>query len=285
MRTDGMVPFVISDPGRVALRSDAPSRVLGGSPSILVVDDEESYQEALVAGLSREGYRVEAVSNGPDALRRFGEQPPDLVLLDLMLPGMPGIEVCRRMREIAPTPIIVVSALDAEADIVLGLELGAEDYITKPFRLRELVARIRSVLRRVAKPHDDARGKDVRAEEPRPDAVLAGPCHLDFSRRVLRVNGVPVHLSRREFELLALLLSPPGRVRMREELLDRIWSGRQLSDTRTLDTHVRRLRVKLEADPANPRYLLTVRGVGFRFEADERISEPSSIPASVVEGA
>ena len=241
-----------------------------GMPSILVVEDEVSYQEALLAGLTREGFRVELASNGIDALRVFNEIHPDLVLLDLMLPGMPGIEVCRRMREIEPVPIIVVSALNSEADIVRGLELGAEDYIAKPFRLRELVARIRSVLRRVALPHGSTNGGPRPAPEPpRADAVVAGPCRLDFARRVVTVNGVATHLSRREFELLALLLSPPGRVRMREELLDRIWSGRQLSDTRTLDTHIRRLRVKLESDPANPRYLLTVRGVGFRFEAEE----------------
>jgi two-component system response regulator RegX3 len=238
-----------------------------GSISILVVEDEEAYRDALFVGLIREGYGVELAADGEDALRRFVERPPDLVLLDLMLPGISGIEVCRRMRAYAPVPIIIVSALNAEGDVVRGLEIGAEDYIAKPFRLRELVARIRSVLRRVAPVLPET-------EEPgyagRPDAIEAGPFRIDFARRVVTAAGEPVHLSRREFDLMALLLSPPGRVRTREELIDKLWSGKDLADTRTLDTHVRRLRVKLEADPARPRYLLTVRGVGFRFEPERR---------------
>jgi two-component system, OmpR family, response regulator RegX3 len=240
------------------------------------VDDEESYQAALLVGLTREGYAVEVASDGVDALRRFIDHQPDLVLLDLLLPGMSGIEVCRRMRKIAPTPIIMVSALNTETDIVLGLELGAEDYIAKPYRLRELVARIRSVLRRVAPPPHHLPG-DSQAQVSRPDAVAAGPCVVNFARRVVTVNGQPVHLSRREFDLLALLLSPPGRVRTRDELIDKLWSGRDLADTRTLDTHIRRLRLKLEADPANPQFLLTVRGVGFRFEPGTS-DEPSATP-------
>jgi two-component system response regulator RegX3 len=228
-----------------------------------------------MAGLTREGYDVELASDGIDALRRFADHPPDLVLLDLLLPGMPGIEVCRRMRDIAPVPIIVVSALNSEADIVLGLELGAEDYIAKPYRLRELVARIRSVLRRVAPPlHVPSGGSG--GELPPADPVVAGPFQINFARRVVMVRNSPIHLSRREFDLLALLLSPAGRVRTREELIDKLWSGRDLSDTRTLDTHIRRLRVKLELDPAHPRYLLTVRGVGFRFEPDEHDRPPTT---------
>ena len=240
-------------------------RTEGAATSILVVEDEESYQAALLVGLTREGYAVEIASDGVDALRRFIDHQPDLVLLDLLLPGMSGIEVCRRMRKIAPTPIIMVSALDTETDIVLGLELGAEDYIAKPYRLRELVARIRSVLRRVAPPPHEIPG-DSQAEPLRPEAIVAGPCEVNFARRVVTVNGDAVHLSRREFDLLAMLLSPPGRVRTREELIDKLWSGRDLADTRTLDTHIRRLRLKLEVDPASPQFLLTVRGVGFRFE-------------------
>jgi two-component system, OmpR family, response regulator RegX3 len=256
-----------SPPGRTVRPRDH-----GGEASILVVEDEESYQEALVAGLTREGYHVDVASDGVDALRHFIEHPPDLVLLDILLPGMSGIEVCRRMRDIAPTPIIMVSALNTETDIVLGLELGAEDYIAKPYRLRELVARIRSVLRRVAPPHQ-VMPEDAKAEEPRPEAMAAGPFHVNFARRVVTVDGKSIHLSRREFDLLALLLSPPGRVRTRDELIDKLWSGRDLADTRTLDTHVRRLRLKLEVDPARPQFLLTVRGVGFRFERG--IDDPS----------
>jgi len=237
----------------------------GGQTTILVVEDEQSYREALFAGLSREGFHVELASDGVDALRRFVEHRPDLVVLDLLLPNMSGIEVCRRMRAVAPVPIIIVSALDTEADIVRGLELGAEDYIAKPYRLRELVARIRSVLRRVSPPsHLVSVGGPTEAS--RADLIVAGPFEMNFARRVVTADGASIHLSRREFDLLALLLSPPGQVRTREELIDRLWSGRDLSDTRTLDTHVRRLRVKLEPDPGTPRYLVTVRGVGFRFE-------------------
>ncbi len=238
---------------------------VGGRTTILVVEDEESYQEALMAGLSREGYHVELASDGVEALRRFVEIRPDLVVLDLLLPSMSGIEVCRRMHAVAPVPIIIVSALDTETDIVRGLELGAEDYIAKPYRLRELVARIRSVLRRVSPPPQMASATG-QTPASRADNIFVGPFQVNFARRAVISQGQSVHLSRREFDLLAFLLSPPGQVRTREELIDRLWSGRDLSDTRTLDTHVRRLRIKLEPDPATPRHLVTVRGVGFRFE-------------------
>jgi two-component system response regulator RegX3 len=240
-----------------------------GPVRILVVEDEESYREALHAGLSKEGYDVELAADGIDGLRRFAARTPDLVLLDVLLPGMSGTEVCRRMRDIAPVTVIMVTALDTEVDIVLGLELGAADYVTKPYKLRELVARIQAVLRRVAPPPIPALAPSPAAAH-RSDVVVAGPARVDFARRVVSVGGRAVHLSRREFDLLALLLSPPGQVRTRDELIDRLWSGRDLADTRTLDTHIRRLRVKLENDPANPQYLVTVRGVGFRFDADGR---------------
>jgi len=246
-----------------------------GQTSILVVEDEVSYQEALLAGLSREGYHVRVASDGLDALRQFIEHRPDLVVMDLLLPTMSGIEVCRRMRAIAPVPIIIVSALNSEADIVHGLEFGAEDYIAKPYRLRELVARIRSVLRRVSPPAI-APAPAADTVSARAELVVAGPFQVNFARRVVTSGGRPIHLSRREFDLLALLLSPPGLVRTREELIDRLWSGRDLSDTRTLDTHIRRLRVKLEPDPASPKFLVTVRGVGFRFEAHEPTSNQES---------
>jgi two-component system, OmpR family, response regulator RegX3 len=237
---------------------------------ILVVEDEESYREALSAGLAREGYEVELVADGPSGLTSFAARPPDLVLLDVLLPGMAGTEVCRRMRAIAPVPIIMVTALNAEIDIVLGLELGAADYVTKPYRLRELVARIQAVLRRVSPPPFPVPAPEPGPAPGRSTVVTAGPVRADFAKRVVIAGGKTVHLSRREFDLLAMLLSPPGQVRTRDELIDRLWSGRDLADTRTLDTHVRRLRVKLERDPARPQYLVTVRGVGFRFDAEGR---------------
>ena len=189
-------------------------------------------------------------------------------------PGCPGHTVTDHVGNrslskdalIAPVPIIIVSALDTEADIVRGLELGAEDYIAKPYRLRELVARIRSVLRRVS-PSEQPATIPSRTETTRTDVLTVGPFQVNFARRVVTANGEPIHLSRREFDLLVLLLSPPGQVRSREDLIDRLWSDRDLSNTRTLDTHIRRLRIKLEPDPGRPQYLVTVRGVGFRFES------------------
>jgi two-component system response regulator RegX3 len=238
-----------------------------GRIRILVVEDEESYREALQAGLRKEGFVVELAADGLEGLRQFAAHPPDLVLLDVLLPGLSGTDVCRRMRALAPVPVIMVSALDAEVDVVLGLELGAADYVTKPYRLRELVARIQAVLRRVQPPSLPAPRSVVPTTGP-VEVVVAGPVRVDLARREVRAGTRPVHLSRREFDLLSLLLSPPGQVRTRDELIDRLWSGRDLTDTRTLDTHVRRLRVKLERDPADPQFLVTVRGVGFRFDAD-----------------
>jgi len=254
------------DPRTAPSSTTDRDRATGGRTTILVVEDEESYQEALLVGLSREGYQVQLASDGVEALRRFVENPPDLVVLDLLLPSMSGIEVCRRMQAMASVPIIIVSALDTETDIVRGLELGAEDYIAKPYRLRELVARIRSVLRRVSPPEHRPIAAS-RNEPVRSDALTVGPFEVNFARRVVTADGKPIHLSRREFDLLVLLLSPPGQVRTREDLIDRLWSDRDLSNTRTLDTHIRRLRIKLEPDPGRPQYLVTVRGVGFRFES------------------
>ena len=241
-----------------------------GRVRILVVEDEQSYREALQAGLRKEGFVVELAEDGLDGLRQFAAHPPDLVLLDVLLPGLSGTEVCRRMKALASVPVIMVSALDAEVDIVLGLELGAADYVTKPYRLRELVARIQAVLRRVQPPSLPMPRHPSVGTTPVAEIVVAGPVRVDFARRVVTVAGQAVHLSRREFDLLALLLTPPGQVRTRDELIDRLWSGRDLADTRTLDTHIRRLRVKLERDPADPQFLVTVRGVGFRFDADGR---------------
>jgi two-component system response regulator RegX3 len=221
-----------------------------------VVDDEESYRQALASGLTREGFTVEAAGDGHEALRLFHRVHPDLVLLDVMLPDQSGIEICQQMRALKPVPIIMVTARDSEVDIVLGLELGASDYVAKPFRLRELVARMRAVLRR-----------GVAVSELHEEVLSVGPVRLDAGRREVTVSEAPVDLSRKEFDLLALLMSHSGQVVTRDWCIDRLWWDQELTDTRTLDTHIKRLRRKIEPDPANPRHLVTVRGVGFRFEA------------------
>jgi two-component system response regulator RegX3 len=246
-------------------------RVTDRPTRILVVEDEESYRDALAAGLGREGYEVQLAADGTEGLRLFTDSAPDIVLLDVMLPEISGIDVCRRMQALQPAiPIIMLTALNTEVDVVLGLEIGAADYLTKPYRLRELIARIQSVLRRVQPPVLPAREFRVPpANEPSGShPVHVGPITVDFTRREVRVNGRPVHMSRREFDVLAVLASPPGQVRTRDELIDRLWSNKDLSDTRTLDTHIRRLRTKIEPDPSKPRYLITVRGIGFRFDPE-----------------
>jgi two-component system response regulator RegX3 len=222
---------------------------------VLVVEDEESFSDALSYMLRREGYDTVVAATGPDALREFDRAGADIVLLDLMLPGLPGTEVCKALRARSSVPIIMLTAKDAEIDKVLGLELGADDYVTKPYSARELVARIRAVLRR---------GTD---NEPAPDASLAaGPVRLDVDRHVVEVDGQPVSLPLKEFDLLELLLRNAGRVLTRGQLIDRVWGADYVGDTKTLDVHVKRLRAKLEPDPANPTYLLTVRGLGYKFE-------------------
>jgi two-component system, OmpR family, response regulator RegX3 len=225
-------------------------------PLVLVVDDEESYRQALASGLAREGFAVEIAGDGHEALRLFHRVHPDIVLLDVMLPDQSGTELCQQMRALKPVPIIMVTARDSEVDVVLGLELGASDYVAKPFRLRELVARMRAVLRRGAA-----------VPEQHEEVLLVGPVRLDAGRREVTVHDSPVELSRKEFDLLALLMSHSGQVVTREWCIDRLWWDQELTDTRTLDTHIKRLRRKVEPDPANPRHLVTVRGVGFRFEA------------------
>jgi len=242
--------------------TDSPTR-------ILVVEDEESYRDALATSLGREGYEVQLAVDGIEGLRFFADNPPDIVLLDVMLPGVSGVEVCRRMQSLQPAiPIIMLTALDTEVDVVLGLEHGAADYLTKPYRLRELIARIQAVLRRVRAPalltHSVQAPYAGRPSGSIP--VSVGPITVDFARREVRVHGRPVHLSRREFDMLAVMASPPGQIRTRDELIDRLWSDKDLADTRTLDTHIRRLRTKIEPDPAHPRYLITIRGVGFRLD-------------------
>ena len=253
------------------------------SIKVLVVEDEESYRQALTSGLGREGFDVVLAADGPEALRLFGEHHPDIVLLDMLLPGMHGIDVCRTLRAGSAVPILMVSAVDTELDVVLGLELGASGYVTKPFRLRELVARMHAILRRVQPRRrpvvpDAGVGTRPRRRRGRPAGLDAfGRGHVDYVRREVAVDGSPVHLSRKEFDLLAALLHPAQRVRSRDELIDLLWPDTYLTDTRTLDTHIHRLRTKLEPDPAEPRYIVTVRGVGFRIDPDGTFGEP---PAS-----
>ncbi|MGA8726424.1 MAG: response regulator transcription factor [Acidimicrobiales bacterium] len=248
---------------------------------VLVIEDEESYRQALSAGLGREGFQVAVAADGTEGLRLFADHQPDIVLLDMLLPGMHGIEVCRRLRSQSSVPVVMVSAVDAELDVVLGLELGAADYVTKPFHLRELVARMQSILRRVSPPEDPIPtaevGESAGAKQVAPASGTAvfGAVTFDFARREVRVEGDQTHLSRREFDLLAALLSPARRVRTRAELIDLLWPDRELSDSRTLDTHIHRLRAKLEPDPSDPRFIVTVRGVGFRLDPDGAETAPS----------
>jgi two-component system response regulator RegX3 len=248
---------------------------------VLVIEDEESYRQALASGLGMEGFEVVLAADGPEGLRRFGEQPPDIVLLDMLLPGMHGIDVCRRIRSVSSVPVLMVSAVDTELDVVLGLELGASGYVTKPFRLRELVARMHAILRRVQPRAGVVPDLPVAVHEwpiAQPSTPESGPAFgsvsMDYVRREVTVDGAPTHLSRKEFDLLAALLSPARRVRSRDELIDLLWPDTYLTDTRTLDTHVHRLRAKLEPDPTEPRFIVTVRGVGFRIDPDGDVGEP-----------
>jgi two-component system response regulator RegX3 len=248
-----------------------------GPAHLLVVDDEESYRTALEIGLRAEGYEVRTVEDGRSCLAAVELEPVDLVVLDMMLPDLPGLEICRRLAA-RSVPVVVVSARSAEVDVVAGLEVGAADYLTKPFHLRELAARIEAVLRRtwavdrrcgvLAHLGDSAPVGDGAADvdEQLPQVVQVGPIEVDLASREVRLAGRPVALTRRELELVEVLASPPGRLRSREELLARLWGDQELVDDRTLDAHMRRLRRKLEPDPTNPRYLQTVRGVGFRLD-------------------
>ncbi|MEP6527201.1 MAG: response regulator transcription factor [Nocardioidaceae bacterium] len=221
---------------------------------VLVVEDEESYSDALAYMLRKEGFDVAVVGTGPDALSEFDRAGADIVLLDLMLPGLPGTEVCRRLRQVSAVPVIMVTAKDAEVDKVVGLELGADDYITKPYSPRELVARVRAVLRR---------GHDA---DPLPPTLEAGRVRMDVERHVVTVEGDEVRLPLKEFELLEIFLRNPGRVLTRGQLIDRVWGADYVGDTKTLDVHVKRLRAKIEPDPGSPRYLVTVRGLGYKYE-------------------
>jgi DNA-binding response OmpR family regulator len=226
------------------------------SSTILLVDDEDSVQKLLTYPLEREGFRVLQARDGEEALERFASERVDLVVLDLMLPKLDGLEVCRRLRAHSEVPIIMLTARDDELDKVLGLELGADDYITKPFSIREFSSRVRALLRRAAVP---------RQATPAGDVISADGLRIDLARRSVEVRDEPVQLTYVEFELLRMLASHPGRVYSRRILLEELWGAAEYREPRTIDVHVRHLREKLERDPAEPEYILTVRGVGYRF--------------------
>ena len=228
------------------------------APLILVVDDEQSYRDALRVALEREGFRVDVAADGAEAISRFDAARPALVLLDVMLPRISGIDVCRELRSRSQVPIIMVTARNAEIDAVVGLEVGADDYVTKPFRLRELVARVRAALRR-------GRGEEAGVAQPG-EVLEIGDVRLDAARHEVEVRGERVALPLKEFELLELLLANAGRVLTRDVLIDRVWGPNYYGDTKTLDVHVKRLRTKVELDPARPARIVTVRGVGYRYE-------------------
>ncbi len=223
---------------------------------VLVVEDEESFVDALTIGLDREGFDVTAARDGQQALAVFAEGQFDVVLLDLMLPKMSGLDVCRSIRAASSVPIIVVSAKGEEVDVVLMLEIGADDYVTKPYRLRELVARIRAVLRR----REGLEPSEV------DEVITLGDIRLDIDARRCYVNGAEIKLRKKEFALLRLLLENPGRVLTREVLIERVWGNDYVGDTKTLDVHIKRLRSLIEEDPKSPSHITTVRGVGYRFE-------------------
>jgi two-component system, OmpR family, response regulator RegX3 len=243
--------------------------------TVLVIEDEESFVEALTVGLEREGFRVAVANDGASALQRFGEVAPDIVLLDLMLPRVSGIDVCRQLRRVSQVPIIMVTAKSSEIDTVVGLEVGADDYVAKPYRIRELVARMHAVMRRrqvaasaVAADDGQRAGTGSSAPEARPlsDDIRIGGLTLDpVAHRVL-VDDAEVVMPLKEFMLLHLLMSNAGRVLTREVLIDRVWGHDYYGDTKTLDVHIKRLRSKIEADPANPKRIVTIRGLGYKFD-------------------
>ncbi len=227
--------------------------------TVLVVEDESSYVEALMVGLAREGFRVVVATDGADALDRFDSVRPDVVLLDVMLPKVSGLDVCRQLRKKSQVPIIMVTAKGAEIDTVVGLEVGADDYVTKPYRMRELVARMHAVMRR----RGIATSTTV---EMSPGALTVGDVSLNADEHRVIVDAAEVSLPLKEFELLHLLLANAGRVMSRDLLIDRVWGADYVGDTKTLDVHVKRLRSKVEPDPANPTRITTIRGLGYKYE-------------------
>ena len=223
---------------------------------VLVVEDEPNLREPLVYLLEKEGYQVIEADNGSDAVDSFRKNSPELILLDLMLPGMSGNEVCRTIRLESQVPIIMITAKDTEIDKVVGLEIGADDYVTKPYSTRELLARMKAVLRR---------GAEVSTSEV--GLLKAGPVVMDLDRHTVSVNGEPIQMPLKEFELLELLIENVNRVLTRGQIIDRVWGSNYFGDTKTLDVHVKRVRSKIEDDPSRPRHLITVRGLGYKFEA------------------
>ncbi len=226
--------------------------------TVLLVEDEEGFIEALSIGLDAEGFRVEVARDGLEALAKFDSVQPDIVLLDVMLPRMSGIDVCRQIRKTSRVPIIMVTAKATEIDTVVGLEVGADDYISKPYRLRELVARMRAVLRRSPMSLDED------AEESA--ALVIGEVSLDAQQHRVRVASTDVSMPLKEFELLHVLMANAGRVVSREQLIDRVWGSDYVGDTKTLDVHIKRLRAKVEIDPAHPQRIVTIRGLGYKFQ-------------------
>jgi len=227
---------------------------------VLVVDDEESFVDALQVGLSREGFEVRVARDGAEALEEFASSAPDVVLLDVMLPRLSGTDVCREIRRTSQVPIIMVTAKGSEIDAVVGLEVGADDYVVKPYRLRELVARVRAVLRRAERPAGDD------GDRTSASAVAVRDVTIDPERHVVTVRGEPVRLPLREFELLWVLMSNAGRAMTRDQLIDKVWGSDYFGDTKTLDVHVKRLRAKVESDPSNPERIVTIRGLGYKYE-------------------
>jgi two-component system response regulator RegX3 len=231
---------------------------------VLIVEDEEDFADPLAFLLRKEGFSPAVATTGSEALEEFDRNGADIVLLDLMLPGMSGTDVCKQLRSRSTVPVIMVTARDSEIDKVVGLELGADDYVTKPYSARELIARIRAVLRRGAEASD---GPVSSAAAAGPVVLEAGPVRMDVERHIVTVDGQEVGLPLKEFDLLEYLLRNVGRVLTRGQLIDRVWGADYVGDTKTLDVHVKRLRSKIEQDPSSPRHLLTVRGLGYKYDA------------------
>jgi two-component system, OmpR family, response regulator RegX3 len=246
-------------PRPIRATSEEQPSVTVPDATILLVEDEDSFIEALTVGLKREGFRVQVARDGAQALDLFDAVQPDLVLLDVMLPKVSGIDVCRELRRRSTVPIIMVTAKGSEIDTVVGLEVGADDYVTKPYRIRELVARMRAVLRR--------RSGDAPATAASGDVLEVGDVCLDPERHEVTIRGEQVAMPLKEFELLELLLANAGRVLPRETLIDRVWGADYVGDTKTLDVHIKRLRAKVEVDPSNPSRIVTIRGLGYKFDA------------------
>jgi DNA-binding response OmpR family regulator len=234
--------------------------------TILVVEDEISLQETLAYNLKKQGYTVHTASTGGEALKSARELKPDLILLDIMLPEMDGFEVCRTLRQEMNTPVLMLTARDDEIDRVVGLEVGADDYLTKPFSMRELMARVKAMLRRVRLIREDAEAKSAAADQPAGGAMRYGNMEINTIRREVLFEGKPLPLKPKEYELLHFLALHRGQVLTREHILEKVWGWDFIGDSRTVDVHIRWLREKIESDPANPERIVTVRGAGYRFE-------------------